>query len=348
MMRDVGAEKALNAANVANTSVLEPLMPLVIAGYESLAARAIRGIEAWYSTLSPESRTHVSGKLASLNLVDTEPASKLYGQSPTSGHTLYVVTGNGEQRRTIASGLLEKVIYTATKELSALVVTGNVAGINLSTLNNLFLSLNYGTFNPQTPTVAQSVQIAVSTAISYYTANGGQEFVQQLYALSKLNQILIVSPPVNVSKQLDYTPDGRLLCIAFRMDNKTPALLNIIFGLRLLYLAASSVLALPSRDGAELREKLSEVAAAHGLSPGITESHVAEDLTLDTIATQLERVSLHKGIEMLIADTPDMPTKWRTLFLLANVLDTIRTGKAALNDSDKPYSDAIGLAELVG
>lgn len=330
-------------------SIPDSLMPLVTTGYKALAARAIQGVEAWYSTLSPETRERVSGKLAALDLSGAKLALKLSAPSSTSGRTLFVAKGGAVEQMTVASGLLENVVGTATEELSALAATGNVAGINLSALDNLFFSLDYGTFNQQTPlSVEWSVQRAVSIAVSYYAANGGQEFVQQLGALSRLNQIKIVQPPLHVSKQINYTPDRKLSRITFNVDNKTPALLNITFGLRLLYLAASSVLALPGGDGAELRKKLSEVAAAHGLSPIVVEPYMADELIAKTVAAQLDNVSQHKGVEMLIANTPGMPPKWITQFLLAAVLDTIMTGKTALIERDKPYSYAIGLAELVG
>lgn len=341
-----------DAAGVASASVLEPLMPLVRAGYKSLAGRAAEGLRAWYSAFSPEARALVSGKLALLNLAGAKPVPKLYApsQSSTSGLRLYVATGGGVQQRTVSAGnsLLEDCVSGALTELSELADGGEVAAISRDSFGMLFFAFDYGTFQ-QKPTLQRDLEFALGIAISHYRSIGGGKFVEQLAALVKLQRIRI-SPS---HQGFDYTEDGTLSSLTFNIADKASSMLNIVLGIRLLYLAATAVLGQPTANLPELRRKVIEATGGPGLSgntPAVC-SYLVDDSNLQSVSEQLDKVALHKGVEQIIAGSnKSLPELEHVLNVLrlTKLLDTIRTGKVALGDSDKPYSDAIGLAELIG
>ncbi len=338
------------AVNISGSYVLEPLMPLVSAGYKSLAARAIKGVEAWYSALSPETHALVSGKLASLNFAAAKPVPKLYAPSQTSGHTLYVAAGGVIQQRTVSAGnsLLEDCVSGALNELSALADSGEVAAMRPDSFSRLFFAFDYGTFK-QKPTSQQDLQFALGIAIGHYQSVGGGEFIEQLAALDKLQRIR-TSPH---QQSVNYAEDGKLSLLIFNITDKAPSVLNIVLSLRLLYLAATAVLGQPTVNLSELGKKAIAAADAQGLSGNIPAAYLAADSNIQLIAEQLDKVGLHKGVEQIILTTgsddsfADLKHVLNVL-RLTKALDTVRTGKFALEDNDKPYSDAVGLAEMVG
>lgn len=340
-------------SQLVNHYVLEPLAPLVRHGYKSIAARAIKGVNAWHSALTPETRASVSGRLASLNVANTNPAPKLYapGQSPTSGHMLYVATGGKINQRTVSANnsLLEDCVSAALNELSVLADSGDVAAMSRDSFSRLFFAFDYGTFLKQKPTTQGDLQFALGIAISHYQGVEGSEFIEQLAALVELHKIRI-SPH---QQGFDHTEDGKLSFLTFNITDKAPSLLNVVLSLRLIYLAATAVLGQPITNLPELRTKVVAAADAQGLSSNIPAAYLADDSNLQSIADLLDKVSLHKGVEQLIL-TAGSAESFRDLKYVLNVLrltkllDTVRTGKFAVEDKDKPYSDAIGLAEIVG
>ncbi len=321
------------AVNVSGSYVLESLSPLVGAGYKRLAARAAEEVERWHSSLSLEAISIMNGKLALLN-----PPASIHAPK------LYVATGGVIQQRTLSGSgsLLEDDISAAVKELSALGDAGNVAAISPKSFDRLFFALDYGVFQRQ-PTVNQSLEIAMAIAVSNYKAVGGGEFVKQLEVAGRFGG-------VKVSEQLqgvDYTEDGRLALLVFKLTPKVPSVLNIVTSLRLLYIAANAVLP-QQQNYQDLGQRIAAAATAQGIFPDAFSPFLAENSNLQIIAEQLGKVSLHKGVEALINGCEQLPPLLKAVLGLTKALDTVRTGRVALDDSDKPYSDAIGLAELVG
>ncbi len=315
-------------------SVLEPLGPLVREGYKALAARAANGLTVWYSSLSPEAREGIDLKLSSISLSEPKPAK-----------TLYVATGGVVQQRNISrsGSLLGDSLSCALKELAALSDKGDVAGISTSDFDRMFFALDYGIVGNKKVGANYAVEVAIGIAVSYYTANGGREFVRQLGTLSKLGCIRI-SPSMPA---VEPAENGKLARLFFLATDSSPFVVNVINGLRLLYIAAAGVLEQPSKDFSGLREKIAAASAAHNISSPALEACLADDSSPQSIAALLDKVSLHRGVEAVISGCSGMRPGLKEIFALAKSLDTVMTGKTALSDKDKPYSDAIGLAELV-
>lgn len=321
------------AADTAGSYVFEPLSLLVSAGYKRLAVRAAEEVTRWRSSLSLEAIQIINGKLALLNQPASRPAPKLY-----------VATGGAVQQRILSrsGSLLEDDISAAVNELSALGGTGNVAVISPKSFDRLFFALDYSVFKQQ-PTIHQSLEIALAVAVSNYQTVGGGEFVKQLEAVRRLGRI-------KVSEQLqgvDYTEDGKLALLLFKLTFKVPSVLNIVTSLRLLYIAANAV-SPKQQNCQDLGKKIAAAATAQGISSEAFNQYFAEDSNLQSVAEHLGKVSLHKGVEALINGCEQLPPPLKVALGLTKILDTVRTGRVALDDSDKPYSDAIGLAEMIG
>lgn len=332
MTSDADALKAANVASTATASILEPLTPLVMAGYKSLASRAAAGLSAWYSSLGQERSQLIDSKLVLLKLPGSTPAPMLY-----------VATGGVVQQRVLSSSgsLLEDTVSGAMSELSGLAKGGDVAGVNPAIFERLFSALDYGIFKQQ-PTTDEAFKIAVSIAVSSYSASErGEEFVRQLDALAKLGGVKFSEHLQGV----DYTEEGQLALMIFKLSPKEFSVLNIINSLRLLYAAANAV-APQQKNLHGLGERLVAAAATLGIPDGISEEHLA-DSYLQNVAEALGNVSRHKGVEVIILECKEPLPYLKSVLRLTNVLDTVLTGKRALTDNDKPYSDAVGLAELV-
>ncbi len=321
-----------DAVSVASSSVLEPLMPLVRAGYKSLAGRAAEGLRAWYSGLDQGLRGFIDDKLALLKLPGSSPAP-----------TIYFASGGVVRQRTLSSSsLLEAAVTGATSELSELANDGEVGRISIASFGELFFALDYSVFKRQ-PNISQSLEIAIGVAVRNYQTVGEGEFVRQLEVASRLGRI-------EVSEQLqrvDYTEDGKLTSLVFKLTPRVPSVLNIITSLRLLYIAANAV-SPKQQNYQDMSQKIAAAATAQGISSDAFSHFLAENSSLQIVAEQLDKVSLHKGVEALINGCEQLSPPLKVVLSLTKILDAVRTGKIALEDKDKPYSDAIGLAELVG
>lgn len=314
-------------------SIPDWLMPLVTAGYKHLASRAAEGVKAWRSVLPSGAVQVINDKLAPRNLPE----------SPK----LYVVTG-GETRRGTSGNLLEEIVSTAIKDLSRLADMGNVALIDPKSFGSLFFALDsYGVFKQQF-TVHQCLELAMEIAVSNYRAVGGGEFVRQLEVLQTFGQIMVSDKLRQVA---DYTEGGSLTLLVFRLSPKAPSVLNILNSLKLLYTAANVVLKLQQEkfdDAGGLRERITNAAAeVYGVPSSVATAYFGNGPEVQGVAAALGQVSLHRGVEALIEGWKELPFPLKRILMVANVLDTVRTGRISLY-SNKPYSDAIGLAEVIG
>jgi hypothetical protein len=317
---------------IERNSVLEPLAPLVKAGYRALAARALNGINSWNSSISPEHRKNIDEMLSAIIL-----------RGEKSAPVIYIPTIGGKDRPRVLSqsgSLLEDSVSSVTGELFVLAETGDVSGINPVRFNRMFFALDYTAFfGMRMPNAEYAVRTACNLAAGYYLANGGQDFANQLKVVAKLGGIRVLPQTPGV----DPTDDGRLAVLTFNASDGASAVLNMVIGLRLLYLAANKVLKKPDDYVFGLGKRITADFAS-----SIPESYLGNDFALQAIGELLDSVSLHSGVENIILGFPgEMPSGLKEALLLGKVLDTVKTGKVALLDNDKPYSDAIGIAEFM-
>ncbi len=313
-------------------SVLEPLAPLVREGYKALAARALNGLQRWQSSLTSEIRRKVDDGLSSLSLPGMEPATMIY-----------LATVTGLQQRTLprSGSLLGDYLSRANEQLAALAGSGDAAGINPESFDRLFFALDYSTIKERKPTKEEALKIAFGMAVSYFATKGMQDFINQLDTVYKLGAMRI-SPPF---QGVECADDGTLAGLTFNLSDGEPSIVNIVMALRLLYLAASDSLPKPADGIAGLRGRITSVAEAKVLS--VPKDYLQDEAKLQGVATLLGDVALHRGVEDILFSCRELPVRLTNALRLGTVLDTVTTGKISIKNGSRPYSDAIGIAELV-
>lgn len=321
--------------DVQNFSIPAELGPLVKVGYRSLAARAIEGIAAWQSGLKAGICAIADGKLAKLGLPGFMPAPHMF-----------VVTGGTEQEIVIGKPL-EGIFTSAGKDLSALAESGDIAALNYHSLTGMQFALDYGTFKQQ-PTVKESLGMVLAIAVSHYSAVGSGEFAGKLEFMQKFRGIRIAQT-LNSGAYTDDPDDRRLLGITFQVDVHGPVVVNVINGLRVLYRAAMVVLPQQAEEPSAISERIAAAASASGIAlPASVSGFYSNDKNAAKgMAELLGLVSVHKGVEAIIEGCNELHPRLKEALKLAKVLDTVKTGSLFYN-RDRPYSCAIGLAELVG